>query len=409
MAELSYNKLDEKLFAIYCKLPIFPFYKLVSPDKNHSLEQKNIFLKNNICPTFSYSQAMQFDVDGYLRALELAKKQMIEINSDKWILDLYLSKLDEQKERAQIINAIKEKNDKLVSELSKKLFCFDKIDRKTLEEELDQMINSNKKLHPHIKRINAQMFAKMVEAILNHYKIQNWKIKFSDESCVKLTRTRYAKHPVIRIPNNFLTTKARARRILTHEIEVHALRTQNATNSPLHILTLGLDHYISTEEGLALCFQQKISKCKTPGFWESYACALSQEMDFVGVFNTLLDARTKLDNAIGHNKSDIQRKNKIWNLCVRTYKGVYFPNQSKLGTCKDSIYRTGLSTISNINISDANIQKQLFAGKIGIQHLDITKNIDLSFVKTPNFVSKSASKNIYSTAKTPSRKANLFS
>lgn len=401
MAESSHNKFDHELFKRFCKLPVFPFFKFITADAYNLSKQKQDFLQTLNNPVFSYSQALAFDTVSYMEALGNCKADMMLIKSESWILELYLAKLDELKTKALIIDATQNKNDERVGKLARKLFAYEQLDCSEFERELENMILQSASLHSHKKLVNAKMFEAMVREVLDYYKMNNWKIKFCDGSSVKLTRGRKSKNPTVQIPKNFSTSRSRTRRILTHEIEVHALRTQNAINSPLHILSVGLDNYLQTEEGLAIYYQQKTSKNIkfAPGFWESYACALSQNHDFKEVFDILLSARTKLDIAVGHNKTNDERINKIWNLCARTYRGITDPDKQGLGTCKDSMYRSGLELIRKQNLDNIETQKQLFAGNIGVKHLDIIEKLDTSYAKTPELISEQISKDVYKKSK----------
>ena len=82
------------------------------------------------------------------------------------------------------------------------------------------------------------------------------------------------------------------------------------------------------------------------------------------------------------------QQNRIWKLCIRAYRGITNPNRPGLGTCKDHVYRAGLKKIRNIDIENTDIQKILFAGNVGLHHLNIVKHLDLSYVKIPELISK---------------------
>jgi len=384
MAELSNNKLDQDLFDRFCKLPILPFYKLIQPDADNLKQQKQEFLKSGISPVFCFTRAEEFDIDGYLIALDECRADMPLIESESWILDLYLAKLDELKIRASIIKAMQSGDDRQISDLAKELFGVIKCDRAELENELDQMILSGSDVHIHKKPIDAEKFKLMVRAMLDDYGMQNWKIKFSNLTSVKLSRGRTRLTPTVQIPKSFEASISRAKRVLIHEIEVHALRTQNGINSPLHILRIGLDKYLETDEGLAVYFQSKQGgKRFDPGFWGSYTCALTQEFNFKETFNQLFDARKKLDTAVGRDSTEDRQKERAWNLCIRAYRGISNPDTHGLGMCKDHVYRSGLKKVRSIDIENSEIQKQLFAGNVGLHHVDKIKDLDLSYVQIP--------------------------
>ncbi len=390
MAELLKNKIDQELFDQFCKLPILPFYKLITPDSDNLEQQKQEFLQDGKIPVFRYSKALEFDVDQYLIALNECAGDMQSIESEAWILDLYLSKLDELKTRAMLVKAIQTGNDKQVTNLAQELFGKPQCSMNKLEDELSCMHGRASSFHIHKKPIDAGIFAQMVCKTLNHYRMTNWRIKLSNKTSVSLSRGRHSKTPTVCIPKNFKASRARAKRVLIHEIEIHALRTQNGINSPLHILRIGLDRYLETDEGLAIYYQLKQGKREKefdPGFWESYACALTQELNFKEVFDKLFKAREKLDAALRRDRTNERRKERIWNLCTRAYRGISNPNRPGLGTCKDHIYRSGLTKIRTLPLdSSSTTIHGLFAGNLGLHHIDKIKHLDLSHVKTPELI-----------------------
>ncbi|MBT3230642.1 DUF1704 domain-containing protein [Candidatus Uhrbacteria bacterium] len=391
MAGLSHTKLDQELFERFYKLPIFPFFKLIKPDPQDTKVQKQEFLLSGKNPVFSYTRAMDFDIENYLKELEECKTDIGKMETEDWIRDLYIAKLSELKTRANMIVAIKASDDRTVEKIARELFGTHQCDKTELENELSRMISPSSNFKAKQKPINAEMFAQQVQTVLDYYEMQNWKIKFTDQPNVKLSRGRSKNTATIWIPRKFKASHGRAKRLLIHEIEIHALRTQNGMNSPLHILRIGLDSYIETDEGLALYFQMKQGdkpRQFDSGFWGSYACALTQEHDFNQTFQKLLKARMALDKLVGRSVTKEEQQSRVWKLCMRAYRGITNPNKPGLGTCKDHIYRSGLEKIRKTDIENPDVQKLLFAGNIGLHHLDTIKHLDLSYVKTPDLISK---------------------
>lgn len=391
MAELLKNKLDEQLFERFKQLPVFPFFKLISQDKDSLERQKQEFFATGKIPVFNYSKANAFKTEAYLNALSACVSDMQKIEAEDWIRDLYIAKLEELKTRALLVQAIQNRDDALVSKYAHDLFGSSTCSKAELESELAEKLAQAHEFKIHNKPIDAKKFESMVRETLDHYKMANWKIKFYNGTSVKLTRGRTGRTVTVQIPKTFTASVARAKRVLIHEIEVHALRTQNGINSPLHILCLGLDRYLETDEGLAIHFQLQRGKKQNrfdPGFWESYACALSKEMNFKEVFDALLAARQELDKAMGREISEENQKNRVWNLCIRAYRGISNPNKPGLGTCKDHVYRSGLAKIRKLDLNNPELRKQLFAGNLGLHHLDKIQDLDLSYVQTPNLINK---------------------
>ncbi|MBU4453153.1 hypothetical protein KKH24_02745, partial [Patescibacteria group bacterium] len=207
MVEQLQNKLDQKLFERFCALPLFEFYKLIKPSLEYQEKQRLQFFKTLESPVFVYPLAKAFDTKSYISKLEECKKDITLMKTEPWILTLYLAKLDELKKRALMVEAVSVGNDDRVCEIAKELFCSSQLDIDLLEQELENMISDNTTLHAHVRRVDAKMFEQMVREVLDHYQMNDWKIKFHSGSSVKLTRARKAKYLVVYIPKKFKASR----------------------------------------------------------------------------------------------------------------------------------------------------------------------------------------------------------
>lgn len=390
MEVLSKNKLDRAFFAELLKLPSFPFYRLVRQDEQHAKKQRRAWFLHGTTPVFSYPEAQQFDVMGYLKEIEACATRLPE--NPVWIRTLYEHKLDELRMRAALVLAISHGDDQTVTHLSQKLFGHPRQDVQELEREFRCMLEHAQAFYHHTECINAQQFEKMVRAVLDHYRIDGWKVTFSPRPSMKITRGRRARKPVIAIPSHMQISRARAARLLTHEIEVHALRTQNGRRSPLEILHVGLNRYVRTDEGLAIYYQQQLRKEEpwhAPGFWDAWACALTQEGTFADTFATIAQARSQLAAATGEKHPNTIGRDAAWRLCKRVYRGITKTDTYGVGFLRDHLYRSGLLDVREaIDVHGESILPKLFMGNIGLEHLTSLDSIDTRHIQLPTLVSK---------------------
>jgi len=389
------NKDDRKLNAILGTLPYLPFYGLIRQDKEDLANQKFRFFKTGQPPVFTYRRARAFDSLGYLAAVEKIKSRFERMASSP-LVELYLAKIDELKTRAKLIVAIQKSDDELVTALSKSLYGQMTQNAPELEHEFAAMVHHSERFFTHDKPIDAQIFAKMVEQVLAHYQIDNWVVKIYDRPSVKINHL--SKNPKIFIPKSIQISQARARRLLTHEIEVHVLRTHNGTQSPLLILRRGLDHYLPTDEGLAIYYQNQLRKNQSahaPGFWDAWTTALTQQGNFRDTFGRISSARQELAASLGQDNPEAIGRDAAWRLCVRAYRGITDTSKNHTGFLRDHIYRSGYEMIKKaIEKQGEEILPMLFAGNVGLHHLDKIKRLDIPPGRTPDLISKKIVKEV---------------
>jgi len=230
----------------------------------------------------------------------------------------------------------------------------------------------------------------MVSQVLEHYGMTMWEVEMRARSSVKISH-RVFYNPRIQIPKKLQISRARAARLLTHEIEVHALRTYNGMQKPLYLLWRGLDRYLPTDEGLAMYYQQQISSSErrhAPGFWDAWTTLLTQRGNFAETFETIASARTKLAEAMGASTPEATGKDAAWRLCVRAYRGIRDPSKRGVGFLRDHVYRSGFNMIERaVEEGGSEILQRLFVGKVGLHHLDKLERLHITRGRTPDLIS----------------------
>ena len=384
--------LDAALYKTLQTLPAFPFANLVRQNRVEARHARDQFVADRIAPTFVYHRIDRFDDTAYLVALRSVHDRIASIPVAEDIRTLYLEKLAELTTRAQIIGAMKRKDDAAVSAFADHLFGPCVQSSTELADEFETLLARSGELHIHRDRVDAVAFERMVRAALDYYGMTNWTTRFVHRPSVSVSRGSSAdQSPTVKIPRTFLASRARAARVLTHEIEVHALRTANGMTSPILLLGRGLAGYTATDEGLAVAMQQKIhgEESTDPAFWEAWTAALSKEADFRSCFETIRDARRKLNIALKIDNADGEAFDTAWRLMLRVSRGIHHPNAAGLGFRRDHLYRSGLVQVRQTidAFGESEILPTLFAGHASIAHIPLLRSRNITG-RVPDFVSK---------------------
>ncbi len=392
--------LDAALYKTFQTLPPFPFANLVRQHRASARRSREDFLANKTVPTFVYHRLDRFDENGYLTNLRSVHDRIASLPAPEDIRSLYREKLAELETRAHVIRAMKRKDDAAVTALADHLFGPCVQSSAELSDEFDTLLARSHagELHVHRDRVDAQTFERMVRAALDYYGLTHWTTRFVHRPNVTVSRGGSTNQtPIVKIPKTFLSSRARAARVLTHEIEVHALRTANGESSPILLLGRGLAGYSATDEGLAVAMQQKIhgEESTDPAFWEAWTAALSKEMDFRSCLETLYDARRKLNIALDIPNADREAFDSAWRLCVRISRGLHHPNAVGLGFRRDHLYRSGLVQVRQAidTYGESEILPTLFAGHASVAHIPFLRSRNITG-RVPDFIGKRIVKDV---------------
>jgi hypothetical protein len=371
------QKLDEELYQLLLTLPRFPFLSLVRQDKRGLTEARRKFENEGVIPTFCYSRAARFDAAGYLAKLDEVEIRIWTKKEIAPLIGLYLKKCAELRARAELILAVQKGDDEEVTRLAKIIFAAPSFTVEELVSELRQRKIKNG--FTHRARVDAEMFARMTRQMLDYYGLTDWRIKLAPRLTMQIGHGKRDRSPMVRIPRNMLVSKQRAIRLLTHEIEVHALRTGNGANSPLRLLERGCAGYIKTDEGLAMYYQEVMLADESPkiihaGFWEAYTVALTELHDFAGVFDELKKVTTA---------------DKAWRLCVRAYRGITKPNKIGLGFYRDHVYRSGFMAVQAAHRTGGlKFLGEVFCGNVSIKDLPVMRELRIPAGRLPDLIAE---------------------
>lgn len=390
--------IDLPLYKTLQTLPAFPFANIVRQSAKSTRVARERFLLDRTPPSFVFHQLDRFDAAAYLTALKSVHDRIASLPAEEDIRSLYLEKLSELSTRLNIVNAMKRKDDAAVSAFADHLFGAPLQTVQELSSEFDSLLARSHELHTHQDRVNAESFEHMVRATLDYYDLHHWNIRFTNHPSISIAHgDDGVKIPTVKIPKKFLASRARAARLLTHEIEVHGLRTANGMSSPILLLGRGLANYIATDEGLAVAMQQRLKteESTDPGFWDAWTAALSKESDFRSCFETIFIARKKLNIALKIENADSEALDTAWRLCLRVSRGIHHPNTSGFGFRRDHLYRSGLLHIRKAFdvYGEINILPTLFAGHASVDHIPFLQSHGI-IGRVPDFIGTKIVKDI---------------
>jgi len=385
----------DKLSAIHA----FSLEGKMAGDPRKRRAQKRLFLANEIdAPTLSYPRLEVFNIDRKRRKLEALKIE-IELKEEspitKKAYELYL---DEKLGHLDILEAIKDGDDDR----------FAKLISQTFEPPSQEILN---RLVPHIQDLVSQATASGNQLSSNAAKFISELVSdipassdpvlqqfFSEpestidsEGIVTCFQSELADRNIpdwsseidhdvrnssiiidqrtkrIIVPRHRIVSKTRLEALVKHEIGVHVVRRVNADQSRFLLLSIGLDHYLKGEEGLAKSEEHSISPSAMNSSVELYL-GISLAMGLTGSSWNFRELFTFFQNyylASRFSKQDLSisiAQNYAWNRTVRLFRGTTGKSR---GVCftKELAYLHGYLEIQSICKTDPDEVKRFFYGK----------------------------------------------
>ena len=186
------------------------------------------------------------------------------------------------------------------------------------------------------------------------------------------------------LPEDTWMSVSKIRELLGHEIETHAFRASAGEKSSLALLSIGLQGFLDTEEGLAISYAQEVaqqSSASKPnktwigtlatGLASGVICEpftftrLLMFLESVNVLRSLLAGRGL---TIAEIRADA-RKN-AQSRCLRTWRGVTHLDRPGICSTKDAVYLRGFLAVSQALMEEDAMFERLMVGSVGLHHLD---------------------------------------
>ena len=329
----KYKEVDKRI----CSSDISGFLYYITPS---NLEEEKL----NPDPEFNYPP-LDFDPKEKIKKLSstnVPEGELAEVYEGKKDEIIYKLKILENRgERGKVV------------ELSEELYGKPK---KATVDFAKYILEQKQSYYEYPKILGAEYLKKEMEKILEKYNLKDWKIEFSEKPEVTVSPLKKR----ITIGKNRKFSEKDIRRLIEHEIGVHALRAENGSLQPLEIFVAGFPGYLKTEEGFAL-YREEVTKLLDNKKLREYAArVIAVDMVYNGY-----EFKQIFEKLKSYGFSDEEG----WNITYRALRAG--------GFCKDHIYLEGLREIEEF-LEKGNKKKKLkllYVGKIGLNDLELVENL----------------------------------
>ncbi|MBI4121781.1 MAG: DUF1704 domain-containing protein, partial [Parcubacteria group bacterium] len=194
------------------------------------------------------------------------------------------------------------------------------------------------------------------------HKISGWKIRLDEQNLNAFVHINQEKKELV-LPTRRTLTQRHLEALVRHEVGVHIRRSVNAQKTKLQLLTIGLDHYLRGEEGLA-----KYEEMRTlPSSFEIYlGTGLikgvdGRKRDFRETYEFF--KQYYLASQFHHDEVSAQQAaDESWTRTEKFFRGT---TGQSAGICftKDLMYLEGYLSIVQTIKDHPEEEKRFFAGK----------------------------------------------
>lgn len=391
--------IDKIWFDKLSAITAFSLVGKLAGDPKERRAQKKLFLSGQIDhPTLSYPRLAVFNIDNTRGQFESLKAEIVDSSASELIKKAYVLYIDEKLIHLAILDATKNGDDKTFARLvaleldvpsldvlgSLKLHVQDMISQArdsgnilsiTASDYISDLIcniptseNSvfEKFVHEPDSDINAIDICRRFNTELEAGRIHGWHAIIDHDSRYSSIVIDKNSNRII-IPQHRVVNAVRLEALVKHEIGVHVVRRVNAKESPLLLLSCGLDHYLKGEEGLAKLEEHALCPSSMNSTIEIYfAISLATGLtglhwNFSEVFNFFQNYYlTAHCNKRGLSKHNAQ--NYAWNRTIRLFRGT---TGASSGICftGELSYMHGYLALQALDATHPEEKQRYFCGK----------------------------------------------
>ena len=197
-----------------------------------------------------------------------------------------------------------------------------------------------------------ELVAELKEALLQRG-LSDWQVELDSVMSARVL-VDSAKR-ILRVNSRARFRDRDTRKLIAHEIDVHAVRAVNGQRQPLWVFSTGLPGSLETEEGLALYAEECVNASSPGNGWRQglvvQAVSWAEEMGFRELYERLLE---------------VGGSSLAWGIALRVKRGLKDPSLPGVYG-KDVVYFRGLRTVRNWLESGGDIG-QLYVGKVSVEH-----------------------------------------
>ena len=160
---------------------------------------------------------------------------------------------------------------------------------------------------------------------------------------------------IIRVRTNARFRARDLKRLVVHELDVHATRSMNGRAQALHCFATGLPGSLATEEGLAMVAEE-VSGTSSPG-------VLARQLEVVRAIDHAKNAGFK---EVYDTLAERVGPGLAWGVSLRIKRGLAHPELPGV-YAKDSVYLAGRNLI-RAWLDEGGDVAELYVGKVGVHH-----------------------------------------
>lgn len=334
-------------------------------------QEKKRFLHHGDNPNFKYDAIRRENYYSGIRVLDSLEN---DLKSEKngAITKLYLAKIFELRLHLDLRRAIGN-NAKELFHLSTQLYSKpnSKETKKALED-FKEELELKKIGKEERKKYDAGVIKKAFDRAIKILKIDRWQALVESQAKTSITiNSKHEKGCVVEIPINRHADIYEIEGLVNHEIATHLARGKSGELSKLNLIAfMGADGYAATEEGLATYAEQRLAQeremiPKKAGVKATLSIgAVLEGRNFKETYDFLL--------SIGFNHRD------AWKYTYRVFRGVADTSRVSGILTFDWRYRLGNQQVWElVHRNGEKTLDRLWVGKIGIQHLDLMKRLNI--------------------------------
>lgn len=336
-----YREIDRVLLGLSRRIEILRYLVAI----NYKEEKKKFLVEKVKNPDFVYDTP-RYNADKLVSIL-----CDLDLPNDV-IGKLFKEKVDELRCKNELLQNLG--NKKVVIGKSKEL--YGKPSKKLIKraERLLKSLDKQKNLKSSESEIfSAAKLAAKIRYYLRELGINKWKVMTIDQQSVSVVSMQRR----IKVSKYKKYSKLAVRRLKVHEIDAHVFRAENGYMQPMRLFVSGLPGYLSTEEGIAAYLEEKSNVESLQSKRRFALRVIAVNLVYEGA-----DFRECFKKIKSYEKDD----ERCWEITYRVFRGG--------GFLKDHVYLQGYYQIKKF-IDDGGKLEDLYIGKIGLQHLELCKEL----------------------------------
>jgi uncharacterized protein (TIGR02421 family) len=208
--------------------------------------------------------------------------------------------------------------------------------------------------------LDAESAGEMLQQALDRYGLHEWRCVIREAlvaDCAVGGKT-------LALRKDAMFSPAHVQALIAHEIEVHALTSENGAHQPYLLLRRGTARYLTTQEGLAVWSQNRILP-------DDHPKRLGPARSFLAVeyarTHGFWETRNFLESTLQYTPE------KALNKAIDVKRGLTQTHEPGCFT-KGSVYFAGLTSIEAF-VSNGGDLRRLYRGKVALEDLDLIEKI----------------------------------